>query len=183
MPTFNSPTKVSFSLFRIKKIVLISFHNKDFIVRGTTISDRRLAKIRLSKMLESKDLFTINDMITNANEINSDELNDSKYDELNKEELLNILENQNMNETKHDDSSSPDLAFNAMHNQAEIERVTNKTGMPLNKLNDNILSKRSVNNEKKARSKSFLSKKIRFKKILPPFIECWPVLSGNFFMI
>ncbi len=136
-----------------------------------------MAKIRLSKMLESKDLFTINDMITNANGINSDE----EYLNINNEELLNIIENQNINETKHDDSSSPDLAFNALHNQAEIERKTNKTGMLLDKLNDNILSKRSVDSEKKAWSKSFQSKKIRFKKILPPFIECWPVLSGNFF--
>ena len=79
------------------------------MVRGTTISDRRLAKLRLSRMVESKELFTINDMIANGNRLSIEEENNMISDviEINPEddnwfdkESSNEILNQTIQEKK-----------------------------------------------------------------------------------
>lgn len=154
------------------------------MVRGTTISDRRLAKLRLSRMVESKELFTINDMIANGNRLSIEEENNMISDviEINPEddnwfdkESSNEILNQNITESIQD--SFPEIESEKFQKQAEITSLLNKTGVALKKLIDNLLTKRSLNDGKKRKTKG---EKIRLKKILPPFIECLPVLNGNF---
>lgn len=154
------------------------------MVRGTTISDRRLAKLRLSRMVESKELFTINDMIANGNRLSTEEENNMISDviEINPEddnwfdkESSNEILNQNITESIQD--SFPEIESEKFQKQAEITSLLNKTGVALKKLIDNLLTKRSLNDGKKRKTKG---EKIRLKKILPPFIECLPVLNGNF---
>ncbi len=157
------------------------------MVRGTSISDRRLAKLRLSRMVESKELFTINDMIANGNRLSVEEESNMISDviEINPEdenwfdkESSNAILNQNISESIQD--SFPEIEFDKFQKQTEINFLINKTGVSLKKLIENLLEKRSVNDGKKRKTRDFLGEKIRLKKILPPFIECLPVLNGNF---
>jgi hypothetical protein len=157
------------------------------VVRGTSISDRRLAKLRLSRMVESKELFTINDMIANGNRLSVEEESNMISDviEINPEdenwfdkESSNAILNQNISESIQD--SFPEIEFDKFQKQTEINFLINKTGVSLKKLIENLLEKRSVNDGKKRKTRDFLGEKIRLKKILPPFIECLPVLNGNF---
>lgn len=161
------------------------------MTRGTPISDKRQTKIRLTKMLESKDLYSINDMIKSFALLNKNET-----DYFSKDSAQNKFDS----EPNYAAVSSVNNGNDLIHGIDEPEETEEIVANLLNQISFNINKNKKLNidykrsslNKKQPRSIElddidFDGFKKNFKKsnalskslLIPPFISCSPILSGN----
>ena len=119
-------------------------------------------------MLESKDLVTLNDIITSADSIESEN------------------EYISLNATIQPATESIDISSVVLERNSTVAHINadrNKTQHTEATLTKNEISKKNVISKRSFnttifKSINFLDDLINFKKVVPTFIECSPIFSG-----
>ena len=125
-------------------------------------------------MLESKDLFTISDLIKYNQLIEKE----AEVEDDHEKEIWDLINSDNITELA--DSQFPQNNENGLLHSDDIIS-NNNTKLFLKKLFENLFSKRNAEGNTDIKLKQKKIQKFSLTKILPAFIECSPTLSGKLY--